>query len=1518
MKKILSISTVFYYIILSNIAIGQTFAGGNYYIGGTGTTPASGCTYVNLNQAFNDINSSTITGAVNLILTVDYASSQEIYPLTLNSNSGSSPTNTITVKPDTGVNVVILGATTSSILHLNGVDYFILDGSNNGTSSINLIIKNLTSTGNVAAIWLSSISSTDGATHNIIKNCNISTGSALNTNAYIISISGSAINTSGNNNDNNIIVNNVISKGGIGVLIFGTTANSSDSNMVAANIIDSLCSVGISSTYSNSTILSNNIIQNISSATFSPIGIQLQYTNTNSIISGNRIYNIQGKITSSVGGKGIWLFYTGSNANIKIYNNVINNIYGAAFNTAGPSMIAGIGVYGSGSHIYIYYNSINLYGGMSCNCSSGNQPYISAALFLDATTSVYLYVKNNALVNGINNFHTGNNLPITAYSIYDARTVQLASTLNNNDYYAYGPYAVLGYFKANRITLSDWKTATAQDANSIAADPLFNSNTQLEPLFNSPLLAAGSPLTGYTTDILNATRNGTSPTIGAFENMIDVTGPTISYTKIPRSPSTSSRTLIAKITDISDVPTSGMGLPRLYWKINRTGSYSAITGTSVGNSNYSFNFGLGAGPGDSVFFFIVAQDSNIIPRTSCYPLLGAAGFSANPPQVSKPPTNPDYYQILPELPGGNYYIGGSGSSPAIGCNFVDITQAFYVLNNISLTGPVNFIITSHYNSMEDTFPAILNDVYNSSSTNTITLKPDISVKVDLKGFAAPALIKLNGTDYFMIDGSNNGSNSIDMTIRNSFINGDYAAIFISSPDSNNGAHHNTIKNCNIYLDSVTYNNNYVIAIGGANLREIGFTNNNITIRNNKISNSQFGIYEWGTDKNITDSLVIEENSFDSLYIGMILTYTKSARIAYNIIRNIVSPMMAPMGIALNYTSTNAQIIGNTIFNVRYTSDQNNGAKGISIFSTGANANISICNNSISNLSGNGTGNGTFKTAGIYLYGKNENINIFFNSVNLYGNLTCKGGVFPHDCSALTISYESKYLNIQNNIFVNGQYITNYPSSSYAIYNEAPLSAFNVINNNNYFAYGAQGILGRNSITDYYKISDWIGAIKQDSASVSVNPLFHSISDLRPTSRFVNNIGKLIAGILNDLEKTPRRLLIPDIGAFEFTLPPIVITQSDSNLTSKSVRLFGFACAQNEPDTKIKFEVGTTLSYGTSINAIPFKISTNDTLTVFADVTGLIPKTLYHYRIIGENDSFIAHGFDSVFTTPGPEPSIQTGTATSISAKTAILNAIVNPHNELTDVSFEWGATNAYGNTVIPVISPLSGDSNINISYQLINLIPFATYHYRVKAMNITGTQFGFDMAFNTNDTAPKVTSAAVSNLTYNGASAGGNIIDNGGSPISGRGVCWNTTGNPTADLSSKTLDGAGSGNFNSSVTNLNSQTLYYLRAYAINGLGTFYGNQISFTTLPNALPMYLNEKDITIYSLQKNIFIEVHSIKTLLNCQVLIFDLNGKIIKTSIIKKGLNNINLSEFASGIYQVLVVANNGIIRKKIIIE
>ena len=95
---------------------------------------------------------------------------------------------------------------------------------------------------------------------------------------------------------------------------------------------------------------------------------------------------------------------------------------------------------------------------------------------------------------------------------------------------------------------------------------------------------------------------------------------------------------------------------------------------------------------------------------------------------------------------------------------------------------------------------------------------------------------------------------------------------------------------------------------------------------------------------------------------------------------------------------------------------------------------------------------------------------------------------------------------------------------------------------------------------------------------------------------------------------------------------------------------------------------------------------------------------------------------------------------------------------------------------------------------------------------------------------PIVTTTAVTTIGTITATSGGVITSDGNAIVSARGVCWGTSPGPTT-AGSHTSDGGGLGSFVSSLTGLSGGTLYYIRAYATNSVGTSYGNEFSFIPL---------------------------------------------------------------------------------------
>ena len=243
-------------------------------------------------------------------------------------------------------------------------------------------------------------------------------------------------------------------------------------------------------------------------------------------------------------------------------------------------------------------------------------------------------------------------------------SAQTTLTSDNNDLYVgtTGGTRFTGRIvTTDYASIADWRSAIGGDNASFAELPPFTSSTNLHIPngTTTQLESAAISLANITTDIDGDARNLSTPDIGADEFTgipADLTPPIIAYTALLNTSSTTARTLNANITDLSGVPTSGIGLPVLYWNING-GAYVGVQAVYVSGNQYSFTFGSGVVTNDIVNYYIVAQDLASTPNVGAFPSGGAGGFTPNPPAVATPPTNPSFYTITNTALSGDYTVG---------------------------------------------------------------------------------------------------------------------------------------------------------------------------------------------------------------------------------------------------------------------------------------------------------------------------------------------------------------------------------------------------------------------------------------------------------------------------------------------------------------------------------------------------------------------------------------------------------------------------------------------------------------------------------------------------------------------------------------------------------------------------------------------------------------------------------------------------------------------------------------------
>ena len=249
-------------------------------------------------------------------------------------------------------------------------------------------------------------------------------------------------------------------------------------------------------------------------------------------------------------------------------------------------------------------------------------------------------------------------------------------------------------------------------------------------------------------------------------------------------------------------------------------------------------------------------------------------------------------------------------------------------------------------------------------------------------------------------------------------------------------------------------------------------------------------------------------------------------------------------------------------------------------------------------------------------------------------------------------------------------------------------------------------------------------------------------------------------------------------------------------------------------------------------------------TFTSSLSGLTTDTEYHVRAYASNEAGTAYGSELTFTTEDP-PTVSTTAATSVTWNSAQLNGNLTYVGSAAsvDVYFEWGTTSGgpYPNSTTAEEMSSTGTFDVTIT----SLSANADYYYRAVADGgDRGIAYGDEQSFTTDPTfAEVVTGSVITQVTSGSALVSGEVLSDGGLPVTRRGICWSTSPNPTVEPSApaeggvpaaladeSTNEGSGVGAFTSELKPLRSGTTYYVRAYAENSLGITYGNEESFIT----------------------------------------------------------------------------------------
>jgi len=236
---------------------------------------------------------------------------------------------------------------------------------------------------------------------------------------------------------------------------------------------------------------------------------------------------------------------------------------------------------------------------------------------------------------------------------------------------------------------------------------------------------------------------------------------------------------------------------------------------------------------------------------------------------------------------------------------------------------------------------------------------------------------------------------------------------------------------------------------------------------------------------------------------------------------------------------------------------------------------------------------------------------------------------------------------------------------------------------------------------------------------------------------------------------------------------------------------------------------------------------------------------YYVTAYAVNSAGTTYGNETFFTTQISLPTVITSPVTEYTSTSATVGGSVTDNGgfEITVRGIYWG-TEPNPRLTGTRLEMGSGDGDFSQTFTELNRS--ITYYVIAFATNIKGTSYGSEISFSTEPELPIVITATILDITPYSATAGGVVSSSGGSDVTERGIYWGTTAAPVTTGTKLVID-SGTGSFADTLDNLTPGTTYYVTAYAINSIGTAYGEEKSFLTIGKEpiIDEILDYKDLT-------------------------------------------------------------------------
>ncbi|MCW3467601.1 right-handed parallel beta-helix repeat-containing protein [Chitinophaga nivalis] len=1021
--------------------------------------PTGGTNFASFGDAYNYMKCG-INGPV--IFNVVAGSGPYVEQLILKPVPGASATNTITFNGNGDTLTYAPTSANKAIIKLDDADYFTFN---------NLVIKSR-ATGSGTYGW--GVFLTNDADNNTISNSTFvldTTTSSTDHAGIVISSSASSATTTGDAKcDFNTFTGNTIVGGYYGIVMTGSSSMANGNNKITNNKILEFYSYGIHLQGSFNTLIENNIISRPQRSYVSSFyGIYFTGLSTRANVTRNRISNpfggAGGSTSSSYG-----IYFSGTDALSQLENKVTNNLI---YNFTGKGDVYGI--YNSSSdNVWYYHNTVAVDGSGSATGS-----YAARGFYQTSKAEGLEFLFNLITVSrtGAGNKH----------AVYFGTNTSVIHA-NRNDYFV-TPAATsyTGYAGGNAVTLLDWQTASKQDTNGLAVNPLFAStgSGNYQPT-NASLDNKALPGYGITVDLNNTTRNATTPDIGAIEFTPGpcTTPPTPGNAKVNPATVCVNRKVTLTLADNS------IGLGQTYqWQTAATisGPYTSL-GTPMTNPD------------------TVVQATATLYYRVAVTCSGNTAYST-----------PALLTVSPAFPGGTYTI--NKGAPGSATNFVSFNAAKAAME-CGISGPVIFNVVSGSGPYAEQL--ILDSIAGTSAVNTITFNGNgNTIKFQPSDNQERAVIKLRGADYITFD-----SLTIDAT------GGDYGygVHLLANADSN------TISRNKILTDPTEEYGDYAgVVINGADGSTTSGTNNRCdgnVVRNNNINGGIYGIVIYGESATPVIGNKIVGNTIREFYeSGIQATYTIYTLIDKN-------TMSRPTRVSESYTLYGIQVedkgegvvVSNNRVHHMFDGNPTTSSSFIGISFSLADATSTnpakVFNNVVTDIRGEGTQSGLQAYSADYVH-------FYHNTIVLDDQLNTS----QYDESmALNIGSSGAGMRVFNNIFD-----VRRSGGGARVGIELPYGGITGLSSdyNDIYLNSTTGetFFGRSNI-DYPTHADWKAGIKADSNSLTIAPVYAdpSAGNYAPVISPLDNSGKAGTGVTIDIAGVTRSTTTPDMGAWEINIP----------------------------------------------------------------------------------------------------------------------------------------------------------------------------------------------------------------------------------------------------------------------------------------------------------------------------------------------------------------------------------------------